>query len=220
MGHLRETTQQFSQFKSSLWTLCAKIAAANSIFSPSAISVRPLSPYPRTSHSELQVQNPAFASCLLEGIAFCWRFCQTWTSSLFAISAPCSFWLSQLDHQQHFWRLVIADFSNRHILRRNCGGRIHKCGRPTTLILKGLLFCMFCSRNNQFCKSDPQVERHSILGLINNFVLGYIGYIGMCKLSNDPVKYHYYQQCHCRMSIKKGINVNVDEPDYILTSWS
>ena len=65
MGHLRETTQQFSQFKSSLWTLCAKIAAANSIFSPSAISVRPLSPYPRTSHSELQAQNPAFASCLL-----------------------------------------------------------------------------------------------------------------------------------------------------------
>ena len=91
MGHLRETTQQFSQFKSSLWTLCAKIAAANSIFSPSAISVRPLSPYPRTSHSELQVQNPAFASCLLEGIAFCWRFCQTWTSSLFAISAPAPF---------------------------------------------------------------------------------------------------------------------------------
>ena len=40
----------------------------------------------------------------------------------------------------------------------------------------------------------------------------------MCKLFNDPVKCHFYQQCHCRMSIKKGINVNVDEPDYILTS--
>ena len=52
-------------------------------------------------------------------------FCQTWTSSLFAISA--SFWLSKLDHKQHFWaRLVSQKFSN-HILQPNCRGRTTKC---------------------------------------------------------------------------------------------
>ena len=48
--------------------------------------------------------NPAFACSSIReesGIAFWWRFCQTWTSLLFAISG--SFWLSKLDHKQHFW---------------------------------------------------------------------------------------------------------------------
>ena len=128
MSHFRETTQQFSRFKSSPSDVgvqkLQQWAPANSIFLPSR-QFWCLPPLP-TPHFTFRITRPnhTFAcSSIREESRI--AFCQTWTSSLFAISA--SFWLSKLDHKQHFWaRLVSQNFSN-HILQPNCRGRTTKC---------------------------------------------------------------------------------------------
>lgn len=132
MGHFRETTQQFLRFKSSpldvgvqklqQWARLTQYFYPLGNFGASSLPAR---------HFTFRITrpNPTFACSSIReesGIAFRPRFCQTWTSSLFAISD--SFWLSKLDHKQHFWAAACqeADFSN-HILQPNCRGRTTKC---------------------------------------------------------------------------------------------